>query len=506
METDLDRPPRLSTATVDRLPRQVVVPQYDSGVLGRSIVHLSVGNFHRAHQALYLDELLAGDGDQQWGICGVGLLPEDGAVAAALRPQDLLYTVVERDAGIESVRVIGAMRSYVHASSEPLAVLARLADPETRLVTLTVTEGGYFRSEATGELQRDHPWLVHDLERRDEPPVSVWGFLAEALDRRWRTGAAPFTVLSCDNLQRNGEVARSMLAAFAELRDSELARWIDRTVTFPSSMVDRITPATTGAHRAYVKELLGGVEDACPVVVEPFRQWVVEDSFCNGRPALDSVGALLTDDVHPYEQMKIRMLNGAHQALCHAGLLLGYRTSDAAMQDSLLRTFCERYMENVRPLLHEPVGIDLAGYQKALIRRFSNPEVKDQLVRIATDASSRIPAFVLPSLRDQLARAGSVDVFALVIAAWFRCLVGSDEAGRPFDVPDARKDTLLAAVSNGVPDATRLLGLHDVFGADLATNPVLIASVRATLGSILEKGWRPTASELLEPTNPTEPS
>lgn len=495
--SDPSSPRRLNQAILESLPAQVAVPRYDRSAVGQAIVHIGLGGFHRAHQALYLDELLGRDGPGPWGVCGVGLLPQDKAMEEALQPQDLLYTLVERDEGVENARVIGTVCGYLHAPSEAGMVLSRMADPETRIVSLTVTEGGYYQDEGTRELQQDHPNLRHDLERRDEPPVSVYGYLAEALDRRRQAGTAPFTVLSCDNVQSNGEVARRMLTAFAGLRDAELGRWIEENVAFPNCMVDRITPATTDVDRDEVREILGGVADAWPVVAEPFRQWVVEDRFCNGRPALETVGVQMTDDVHPYELMKIRLLNASHQALCHIGVLLGYRTADVAMRDEQIRTLCERYMDTVRPLIHEPPGIDLVDYQRTLIHRFGNPAVKDQLARIAYDASSRIPGFVLPSAREQLAKGGSIDLFALVVAAWIRYLGGKDEAGTPIEVKDPLKDTLLSKVRFGDPDPTPFLGLREVFGSDLGSNETFASAVRAALESLYQKGCRDTLSTYL---------
>lgn len=418
-------------------------------------------------------------------------------MSEALRPQDLLYTLVERDVGVENVRVMGCVRDYLHAPSEPEIVLSRLTDPDTKIASLTVTEGGYYQDDGSGELQQNHPNLRHDLEQPDQPPVSMYGYLAEALNRRRQAGTAPFTVLSCDNLQSNGEVAKRMLTTFAGLRDTELGRWIEQNVAFPNCMVDRITPATTDLHREQVREHLGGVEDAWPVVAEPFRQWVVEDRFCNGRPNLESVGVQMTDDVHPYELMKIRMLNASHQALVHFGILLGYKTADEAMQDEQIRTLCDRYMDTVRTLIHEPPGVSLVDYQRTLIKRFANPAVKDQLSRIAFYASSGTPKFVLPSLREQLSRGGAVDLFAVVVAAWIRFLGGKTEDGTPTEVLDPMKDTLLTKVRYGDPDPTPFLGLREVFGEDLASNRIFAAALRTALESLYEKGSRATLEAYL---------
>lgn len=489
---------RLNQALLGQLPSQVAVPRYDRAKLGQAIVHIGLGNFHRAHQALYLDDLFHAQGPGPWGVCGVGLLPQDRTMAEALRPQDLLYTLVERDEGVETVRVIGAQRGYLHAPSEPEAVLSKMADPATRIVSLTVTEGGYYLDHGSGELEQNHPNLRHDLEKRGEAPVSVYGYLAEALDRRRKAGIAPFTVLSCDNLQSNGEIARRMLTSFARLRDAELGTWIEANVAFPNCMVDRITPATTDLHREQVKTLLGGVVDAWPVVAEPFRQWVIEDSFCNGRPDLAAVGVQMTSDVHPYELMKIHLLNASHQALCHHGVLLGYVTADEAMRDPDLRALLDRYMDTVRPLIHEPPGVNLKEYQQTLISRFANPSVKDQLARIAFYASSGIPKFVLPIAREQLRRGGPMDVFALVVAGWIRYLGGKDDAGQPITPTDPMKELLQSRVRFGDTDPAPFLGLRQIFGTDLPQSETFVTAVRKALESLYARGARATLKDYLK--------
>jgi len=489
---------RLNPALLGQLPSTVAVPRYDRSKVGQAIVHIGLGNFHRAHQALYLDDLFNAQGPGPWGICGVGLLPQDKTMAEALRPQDLLYTLVERDEDVETVRVIGTQRGYLHAPSEPDAVLARMADPATRIVSITVTEGGYYLDHGTGELDQNHPNLRHDLEKPTDAPVSLYGYLAEALNRRRKAGTAPFTVLSCDNLQSNGELARRMLTGFARLRDPELGAWIEANAAFPNCMVDRITPVTTDALRQQVKTLLGGVEDAWPVVAEPFRQWVVEDTFCNGRPDLAVIGVQMTSDVHPYELMKIHLLNAGHQALCHHGVLLGYVTADEAMRDADVRALLNRYMDTVRPLIHEPPGVNLAEYQQTLLARFANPAVKDQLSRIDLYASPGIPKFVLPIAREQLQSGGPMEVFALVVAGWIRYLGGQDDAGKAIIPTDPMKDTLQSKVRFGDSDPSAFLGLHPIFGSDLPQAEPFVSAVREVLASLYANGTRATLQRYLQ--------
>lgn len=483
---------RLNAALLGQLPANVAVPGYDRAAITTGIVHVGLGNFHRAHQALYLDEVFNRHPGNDWGICGVGLLPQDIRMAEALKPQDYLYTLVERDSNTNSARIIGCVRDYLHAPSNPQAVLSRMTDPSTRIVSLTVTEGGYYLDQGSGELEQDHPNLRHDLEHPDEAPISVYGYLTEALARIRKAGTTPFTVQSCDNLQSNGHVIQKMLTTFARLRDPELGSWIERNVAFPNSMVDRITPATTDQLRADVKEMLGGVEDAWPVMGETFRQWVIEDHFGNGRPPYEEVGAQMTSDVLPFELMKIHMLNASHQAFCHLGVLLGYETSDQAMADPQIVQLLNRYMNTVRPLINEPPGENLLKYQNTLLERFGNPAIKDQLARIAFDASSRIPKFVLPMARAQLEKGEPVDIFAFVVACWIRYLGGQDDAGKPIQVQDPLSDLLLSKVSYGDKDPTPFISLKALFGEELPQSSAFVEAVKTALASLYDNGARAT--------------
>lgn len=486
---------RLNPAQLKRLPSSIRLPGYDRNRLAIGIVHIGIGGFHRAHQALYLDDLFGQRGPEPWAVCGVGLLAQDSRMAEALRPQAGLYTLIERGEGAAPPRVIGSLTEYLHAPSESDPVLNRLTDPATRVVSLTVTEGGYFQDQGAGELEADHPDLRHDLAHPGQPKT-VYGYLSEALARRRETGIAPFTVLSCDNLQHNGDVVREMLCTFARLRDPGLSAWMEEQVAFPNSMVDRITPATTDADRAQAEQLLGLV-DAWPVVAEPFRQWVIEDRFCNGRPELEAVGVQMTDDVDPYELMKIRLLNASHQALGYLGVLAGHEYVDEAMRDPLFDTLVSRYMAQVRPLIAEPPGVDLEQYQRTLRVRFANPAIKDTLARLCFDGSARMPKFVLPSLREQLARSGSIELFALIVAGWCRYLAGRDEQGRSIRIEDALADTLQARVRFGDPDPRPFLGLRQLFGDDLGRSETVVNAVRRALDSLYRKGARATLADYL---------
>lgn len=478
----------LKQATLAQLPATIQVPAYARGTLTPSIVHIGVGGFYRAHQAVYLDDLLALPGHEQWGYCGVGLLPHDAAMRDAMQSQDGLYTVVERSAQGDTARVIGCVADYLYAPDNPQAVLEKLADPATRIVSLTITEGGYYVNQGTGEFDAGHPDIVYELANPQAPRCS-FGYLLAALGLRRARGLAPFTIMSCDNLQNNGDVTRSMLLAFARLVDADLASWIEAGCAFPNSMVDRITPATTDEHRALVRNSFG-IIDAWPVVCEPFRQWVIEDEFPHGRPAWELVGAQMTHDVLPYEKMKLRLLNASHQALCYIGMLLGYTYAHEAMADAGIRALVRRMMDSeVTPLLEEVEGIDLASYKDTLIERFSNPAVRDQLARIGTEGSARIPKFVLPSVREARQQGGEIKLLAFTVACWFRYLEGHDEDGVEMPLNDPHGVRLRELALHGGADATALLSMRELFG-DLSDTPAFTQAVGLSLASLYDLGAR----------------
>ncbi len=392
-------------------------PGYDRAQVTVSVVHLGVGNFHRSHQAVYLDRVLA-SGDLSWGICGVGLLPSDEPLASALSSQDGLYTLVtvDPDGGMDT-QVVGSLVDYLFAPDDRQRVLDRMASPEVRIVSLTITEGGYGVDDTTGAFTPDDPMVSADLTG-DGLPSSALGFVVEALRLRRERQVAPFTVVSCDNLQSNGQVTRTAVTGFAQARDPELAAWIEASVAFPSSMVDRITPVTTEATRALVAETLG-VEDRCPVLSESYLQWVLEDEFPLGRPELGQVGVQLVDDVVPYELMKLRLLNGSHQVMSYLGLLAGYEWVHEVCRDPAFVGFVRRYMQHeARPTLQPVPGIDLDDYCDQLVTRFASKAVRDTLQRQVVDGSQRLAKFLVPVLRDQLRDGGDIICCATVLAGW----------------------------------------------------------------------------------------
>jgi mannitol 2-dehydrogenase len=486
----------LGSSRLVELSRRMSTPSYDRRSIARSIVHIGVGGFFRAHQAVYLDDLQKVSPDAAWGYCGVGLLQHDSAIRDALAKQDSLYTVIERSKKGDAPRIVGSLLEFLYAPENPEAVLDKLADPGTRIVTLTITEGGYYVDCGSGGFDETHPDIVHDLAHPHQPLCS-FGYLAEALDRRRERGVMPFTIMSCDNIQGNGDTVREMLLAFCNRRDVKLGAWLEAFGAFPNSMVDRITPATTDKHRDWVRESFG-VDDAWPVVTEPFRQWVIQDRFTSGRPAWERVGAQMTDDVEPYEIMKLRLLNASHQAMCYIGMLLGYEFTNEAMSDrNILRLVTTMMEVEVTPLIPEVPGVDLAQYKRSLIERFSSPAIKDQLSRIGTEGSARIPKFVLPSIQEQLARDGPISLLTFTVAAWFRSLRGKDDRGLAVPVNDPYADRLRRLAAEGGEDPRALLSMRSLFGA-LSENSVFVERLAVTLASIYRLGARAALEKILE--------
>ena len=478
---------RLANATLTDIASVMPVPTYDRDSLRIGIVHFGVGGFHRSHQAMYLDRLMSEGKALDWAICGVGILPNDARMRDALHTQDGLYTLVLRHPdGSEEVRVIGSIADYLFAPDDPQAVIDRLADPGVRIVSLTVTEGGYAVDTATGAFDTALPAIAHDLTG-DNLPQSVFGLVVAGLAKRREAGIPPFTVMSCDNIQGNGDIARIAFTSFARATDPHLADWIEREVAFPSAMVDRITPATTDADRSHVSAAYG-IEDAWPVVAEPFVQWVLEDHFPAGRPPYESVGVQMVDDVIPYELMKLRLLNATHQAMAYPGLLAGYRYAHEVCQDEDYVQFLRDYMAlEGAPTLAPVPGIDLDDYQDQLIERFASPAIRDTLQRLAFDGSERISKFLLPVVRDRLEADGDISRAALVIAAWAYHLAGVDERGQEIVVEDQRAERLQAAVATENEDPLALISQEDVFG-NLAQDERFVDAYQRARVSIREHG------------------
>ena len=487
------RPTALNGATLDDLPDGVGRPTYDRAAVTAGIVHFGVGGFHRAHQAMYVDRLMEQgvDGALGWGICGVGALPHDRRIVDTLTAQDGLYTlVVKHPDGHREPRVIGSIVEMMFAPDDPQAVVDRLADPRTRIVSLTITEGGYLVNQVTGEFDADDPSIRADLEE-GAVPRTVFGYVVAGLAARRTAGERPFTVMSCDNLPGNGDVARRMMTAFARLKDPDLADWMAQHVSFPNGMVDRITPVTSQDDVDRLAEEVG-VVDGWPVVSEPFTQWVLEDHFTDGRPRFEDAGVQVVDDVVPYELMKLRLLNASHQALCYLGYLAGYRYAHEVCQDPLFVDFLLGYMEHEgSPTLPEVPGVDLDAYRHELVSRFANPEVRDTLARLCAESSDRIPKWLVPVINRNLETGGEIDRSALVVASWARYAEGVDEQGEPIEVVDRIKERVMAAAARQGDDPLAFLRDRDLFGA-LVDDARFTSVFTRALGALRSRGSRET--------------
>jgi mannitol 2-dehydrogenase len=458
---------------------RLVRPSYDRASLTPGVVHFGVGGFHRAHQQLYFDEL-AEAGVTDWAVIGVGL--HSRSLHEALSPQDLLYTLIERGSGQESARVVGTLGAYLYAPDDPEAVFAALADPRIRLVTLTVTGGGYHVDAARGALDATAEPVRHDLTRA-HAPTTFAAYLVEGLARRRAAGLRPFSVLSCDNVPANGAVARAAVVGFARLYDVALAEWIEDHVAFPSSMVDRITPEADGDVAELVRRRYG-VTDSRPVVTERFRQWIVEDRFSNERPPLEPLGVQFVADVAPYERMKTRLLNGSHCALAYLGQLAGHGTTAEALGDPAIRTFVERLMrDEIAPSVGTVPGIDLDGYQRTLIGRLADPTMRDELQRLARRGSIKMPAYLLPTLTEAIRAERPHGLLTLAVAGWFHYL----RLGHAVDDPRAAELQGLALA--GGLDPRPLLSQRAIFG-ELAGDLGFVGRLEAAMRALACGGAR----------------
>jgi mannitol 2-dehydrogenase len=486
----------LNAATLPQLASRLAIPSYDRSKLRAGIVHFGVGGFHRAHQAMYLDRLMNAGKALDWAICGVGVMPSDASMKKVMADQDCLYTlVVKNPDGTREARVIGSIIEYLLAPEDPEAVIEKMASEQTRIVSLTITEGGYNFHHVTGEFDAANPAVAADLAP-GATPSTTFGLLTEAVARRRQRGLPPLTIMSCDNIQGNGDMARRMFTAFARLKDPELGEWMDANISFPNSMVDRITPVTTDEDRASIAQEFG-VEDAWPVVCEDFEQWALEDHFTQGRPPFDEAGVQLVEDVEPYELMKLRLLNASHQGQCYFGYLAGYRYAHEVCQDPTFARFLLDYMDReATPTLQPVPGIDLDAYKHKLIARFSNEYVRDTLARLCAESSDRIPKWLVPVIRENLKNDGEIHRSAAIVASWARYAEGTDEQGEPIAVVDRLKDSLMAAAARNREDKLAFIAQREVFG-DLVDNERFVEAYAAALDSLHERGARATVEELV---------
>lgn len=470
-------------------------PDYDCNAITPGIVHLGIGAFHRAHQAVHIDDLLKNN--PNWGIVGASLRRPD--TKDALEPQGGLYTIAVRDAAGTKYRVIGSVLEVVDANIENERLLDIMASAQIRIVSLTVTEKGYCHDPASGQLDENHPDIIHDLAHPAAPKTAP-GLIVEALDRRRAVGIAPFAVMSCDNLPANGQTAARIVTRFAMLRDKELGAFVRENVAFPSTMVDRITPATTNEDRALVTNAIG-CEDAWPIITEPFSQWVIEDNFPQGRPPFEKTGAQLVADVEPFELMKLRLLNGAHSTMAYLGYLAGFETVAETIDNPAIYRFIHDLMtKEAAPTLDMP-GTDLDAYRDALLDRFANPALQHRTWQIAMDGSQKLPQRLLGTITDRLKANASIDRLALGVAAWIIYASGTDEKGAAIDVRDPLAARLCALAEQTGDDAEKrtheFLQLKEVFGDELSNNPLFAKTVTSHVESLLKNGALKTVENLV---------
>ena len=452
---------QLSSAALEQVSKTATVPAYDPLKLSPGILHFGVGNFHRAHQAVYLDDLFSKGRDHDWAIIGAGVMPSDAIMREKLTSQDYLTTVVEQDNNRTSARVTAPMIDIL-APGDTDAIIGTLADSRIRIVSMTITEGGYF-VDASGSFNPEHPAIFNDGQNPDRPNT-VFGLIVAGLKRRKAKGLAPFTIMSCDNIPGNGEVTRNAVVGLAALSDPGFADWIARNVAFPSSMVDRITPATGQREIAYLRDTFS-IDDRWPVFCEEFKQWVMEDNFPAGRPALETVNVQFVRDVAPYEHMKIRILNGGHAAIAYPAALMDIHFVHEAMENPLIRSFLAKLeREEIIPIVPPVPDTDLDDYFALIERRFSNPKIGDTIPRLAQDGSNRQPKFILPSTADRLAQGADIIGLSLVSALWCRYFEGTTDSGNPIAFNDTNADKLHAAAKRAKDDPGAFLAFDEIFG------------------------------------------
>lgn len=459
----------LNQENLSQLPPNIRVPNYDRNKVKTSIVHIGVGNFHRSHEAYYTNELMEKHGILDCGICGVGLLDFDRKIYNILKDQDGLYTLVTKNLdGSLSAQVIGSIVEYLFAPENPLAVIEKMAHEDIKIISLTITEGGYNLNEATGEFDFSNSVIVEDMKNPDSPKT-VFGYLAQALKLRMLRGVGGCTIQSCDNMQGNGDVAKKSLLNYIEKAEPELKTWVEQNVSFPNAMVDRITPVTIATDIEKLQSEFM-IVDQWPVVCEPFVQWVIEDEFSAGRPAWEKVGAQFVDDVIPFENMKLRLLNAGHTVLGMLGALHGYKTIDEAAKDEEFHIFLRAFMDfEVTPTLGELGGIDLEAYKDSLIERFQNIYIKDLISRICLQSSAKVPIFLLSTIREQLNSQANIERAAFVVAAWCKYNDGIDELGKSYEIDDAMSNDLVRAAALSHQDPLKFIQLEAIFG-DLSEN------------------------------------
>lgn len=488
---------RLNQSQIVNLPADVALPQYDRSRIKAGILHLGIGAFHRAHQAFYTEAVLNQYGGD-WGIIGCSLRSTN--VRDQLAPQDGLYTLVERTGNSEKIQLVGAVIQNIVGPENPSELVRLMAQPNIKIVSLTITEKGYCHDPATGELDNSHPDIVHDLKNFSQPKSAI-GFLVAALDARFEADEKSFTVLSCDNFSNNGKMLEKIVLQFAEKISKPLAGWIAANTCFPATMIDRIVPTTSNEDRNQIESSLG-MRDAGMVITEPFSQWVIEDKFSNGRPQWEKVGALLvnSDDVHVFEKIKLRLLNGSHFIMAYTGYLSGFNYISELMDDPAFVNMVRSYMMNeAGATLTSPAGFNIATYHQQLLNRFANKALKHRTSQIAMDGSQKLPQRLLESLRTQLKHNGQINIICLGVAAWIRYITGVDEQGNAIAVADPLAQELRALCEANKGDARtlvhKIVSLQKIFGKDLICEERFLATTTEWLEKFYAKGVLPTITQ-----------
>ncbi|MDF3152321.1 mannitol dehydrogenase family protein [Mesorhizobium sp. XAP10] len=485
---------KLSSSNLSKLPANVAGPKYDRATLKAGIVHFGVGNFHRSHQAVYLDDLFNAGIGHDWALIGAGVFDGEKIGRGKLEEQDWLTTVVEQDSGHMSARVTGAMIDFL-MPGDAAGVIERLADPAIKIVSLTITEGGYFIDPASGVFNPTHPDIVADAQP-GATPKTVFGIILAGLVRRRDEGTVPFTVMSCDNIPHNGHVTSDGVIGLARLIDEDLANWVSEHVAFPNGMVDRITPATTDRERGILAKDFG-LEDNWPVFCEPFRQWVLEDHFTDGRPPLEKVGVQFVKDVAPYELMKIRILNGGHAAIAYPAGLMDIHFVHEAMQEPLVSGFLAKLeRDEIIPTVPPVPDTVLEDYYQLIESRFSNPKIGDTVRRLCLDGSNRQPKFIIPTIADRLKAGKSVAGLALESALWCRYCFGTTDSGAVIEPNDPSWDRLQATAKAAKDAPAAWLAMEDIYG-DVGRATAFVEAFAHALNVLWANGARATLTRYL---------
>lgn len=484
----------LCNKTLHNLPEGIGRPNYDRTKLKAGIVHIGCGNFHRAHMAVYLDDLFNLGANHDWAIIGAGVRANDEQMRKLLIDQDFLSSVIELDPAGKNARVIGAMIDFLPVEKDNQALITTMSNPSIRIVSLTVTEGGYFIDPQNGSFSPDHPDIIYDSAHPDKP-ATAFGAIIAALKIRRHNGDVPFTVMCCDNVPHNGSVTRDTVVGLAKLSDPDFARWISDHVAFPNSMVDRITPATGKRELELAQSL--GLADKAPVTCEPFRQWVIEDNFPAGRPALEKVGVTFTDEVHRFEAMKIRILNGGHAIIAYPAGLRDIEFVHEAMEDEQIRAFLDHIESNeILPIVPPVPDTDLTAYKKLIIERFSNPEIGDTIRRLCLDGSNRQPKFIIPSIQDVIAKNGDASGLILLSALWCRYCYGTTENGTAIVPNDPNWDRLKTCAIQARDNPAVWLSMREIYG-DLNDNATVVTAFTQALNAIWAEGSQAVIARFL---------